>query len=117
MYEHYSDARAAGRASAEALATVWGSARPEVTMPALVLGAASLALTASDFEMLRDFGVVAVIGLALELVALMLVLPAALLVAEEGVSVRGTARAARVRAAGALRAAAAGVRRAAPSRK
>jgi len=96
---------------------VWRVARPDVTVPGTVLGAGFLALTASDFKMFRDFGVVALVGLVLELAAVMLVLPAALLVAEEGVSARGAARHARDRLAGAVRAAVAGVRRVSPSRK
>jgi predicted RND superfamily exporter protein len=117
LYEHYAAARAAGRSPGEALDAAWRTGRPDVTVPALVLGAGLLALTVSDFSMFRDFGEMAVAGLVLEVAALMLVLPAALLVAEEGVSVRGAARQARVRAAGAMRAAAAGVRRVSPSRK
>jgi hypothetical protein len=104
-----------------------------VTVPGLVLASGFLALTVSDYGALRDFGVVALAGLGLELLGLMLVLPATLLVAEEGVSVhvprspreaaailRGVGRRARVGLAGAgraARAAAAGVRRASPSRK
>jgi hypothetical protein len=53
-----------------------------------VLAAGFLALTVSDFKVLRDFGVVALVGLLLELLALMLVLPATLVVAEEGVVLR-----------------------------
>jgi hypothetical protein len=105
----------------------------DVTVPALVLASGFLALTVSDYRALRDFGVAALAGLALELVGLMLVLPATLLVAEEGISVRlprspreavavlrDIGRRARVGLAGAgraARAAAAGVRRASPSRK
>ena len=117
LYEHYAAARASGRSPGEALESVWRVARPDVTVPGAVLGAGFLALTASDFKMFRDFGVVALVGLVLELAAVMLVLPAALLVAEEGVSARGAARHARDRLAGAVRAAVAGVRRVSPSRK
>jgi hypothetical protein len=105
----------------------------DVTVPVLVLASGFLALTASDYPALRDFGAVGLAGLALELAGLVLVLPATLLLAEEGISVRvprnpreaaallkGIGRRARVGLAGAgraARAAAAGVRRAAPSRK
>lgn len=133
LHSRYVAARASGRAPAEALDDVWRTARMDVTVPALVLAAGFLALTVSDYGAFQDFGVVALAGLALELVGLMLVLPATLLVAEEGISVRvprspreaagllrGIGRRARVGLAGAgraARAAAAGVRRAAPSRK
>jgi hypothetical protein len=108
-------------------------ARMELAAPSLVLASGFLALTASDYPALRDFGIVALAGIALELAGLMLVLPATLLVAEEGISVhvprspreagaliRGAGRRARLGLAGAgraARAAAAGVRRASPSRK
>jgi uncharacterized membrane protein YdfJ with MMPL/SSD domain len=114
----------------EALDDVWRSARMDVTVPALVLAAGFLALTVSDFTAFQDFGIVGLAGLALELAGLTLVLPATLLVAEQGISVRvprspreaaallrDAGRRARVGLAGAGRAAAAGVRRAAPSRK
>ena len=41
------------------------------------------ALAASDIRMLRDFGIVTVVDLSVSLVGVMLVLPAALLWAEE----------------------------------
>ena len=129
----YAEARASGRSPADALSGAWGAAGAEVAVPVVVLAAGFLALTVSDFKVLHDFGAVALTGLALELTALMLVLPATLLVAEEGVSLRAPkARAAAlglVRATGrgvrfglarvgrVARAAAAGVRRASPSKK
>jgi predicted RND superfamily exporter protein len=130
LHSRYLGARASGKAAAEALDAVWRTARTDVTVPALVLASGFLALTVSDFRAFRDFGIVALTGLALELAGLMLVLPATLLVAEQGISVRvprspgeaaallrDAGRRARVGLAGAGRAAAAGVRRAAPSRK
>ena len=129
----YAEARASGRSPADSLSGAWGAAGAEVAVPVVVLAAGFLALTVSDFKALHDFGAVALTGLALELTALMLVLPATLLVAEEGVSLRAPkARAAAlglVRATGrgvrfgltrvgrVARAAAAGVRRASPSKK
>jgi predicted RND superfamily exporter protein len=133
LQARYVAARASGKAPAESLDDVWRTARLDVTVPALVLASGFLALTVSDYRALRDFGVAALAGLALELVGLMLVLPATLLVAEEGISVRvprspreavavlrDIGRRARVGLAGAgraARAAAAGMRRASPSRK
>jgi predicted RND superfamily exporter protein len=132
-YARYAAARDAGQTPSDSLTGAWSAAPADVALPVLVLAAGFLALTASDFDALNDFGVVALAGLVLELVALMLVLPATLIVAEEGVSLRiprsraelaGLARDAgrrtRLGLAGAgrlARAAAAGVRRAAPSRK
>jgi predicted RND superfamily exporter protein len=123
LYGRYTAVRASGKAPIESLEAVWRSARADVAVPAAVLAAGFLALTASDFKLFRDFGVVALVGLLLELVGLMLVLPATLLVAEEGISLRvpgGLGRRARGGLAGAgraARAAVAGVRRASPSRK
>jgi uncharacterized protein len=133
LYGRYTEHRASGRGPAQALARAWRVAGTDVALAAAVVTAGFLALTASDFKVLRDFGVVFVAGLALELIGVLLVLPATLAVAEEGVSVRlPTSRreaAALARGAGrrvgvglgrfgrAARAAAAGVRRASPLRK
>jgi predicted RND superfamily exporter protein len=133
LHARYVAARTAGNAPTASLEEVWRTARMDVTVPVLVLASGFLALTASDYPALRDFGAVGLAGLALELAGLVLVLPATLLLAEEGISVRvprnpreagallkGIGRRARVGLAGAgraARAAAAGVRRAAPSRK
>jgi uncharacterized protein len=88
LYARYTAARASGRSPAESLTSAWGAAAAEVVVPVIVLSAGLLALTASDYNVFRDFGIVALIGLALELAALMLVLPATLLVAEDGISLR-----------------------------
>jgi predicted RND superfamily exporter protein len=125
LYERYAEARASGLEPGRAVEQAWGaSARPVITAAA-VIGAGFLALTVSDFKLLRDFGAVTAAGLVLELVAAMLVLPAAVLVVEAGITVRAPSRArtvaamrsARAGAGRAARAAAAGVRRATPTRK
>jgi predicted RND superfamily exporter protein len=133
LYARYAASRETGQSPVDSLAGAWSAAGADAALPALVLGAGFLALTASDFDALNDFGVVGLAGLAFELIALVLVLPATLRLAEDGVSLRipssraefaglarGAGRRARLGLAGAgrvARAAAAGVRRAAPSRK
>jgi predicted RND superfamily exporter protein len=123
LYERYAAVRASGKAPVASLEAVWRTARSDVAVPAAVLAAGFVALTASDFKVFHDFGVVALVGLLLELAGLMLVLPATLLVAEEGISLQvpsglgRRARAGRAGAGRAARAAVAGVRRASPSRK
>ena len=110
LFARYTDARASGRAPADALARMLSGARTDAAVPVVVLGAGFLALLASDSEALQDFGVAGLAGLALQLVALALVLPATLLVAERGVSIsvpalaRGFGRRTRPLLAGAGRA-------------
>ncbi len=110
LFARYTDARASGRAPADALARAWSGARTDAAVPVVVLGAGFLALLASDSKALQDFGVAGIAGLALQLVALALVLPATLLVAEDGVSIsvpalaRGFGRRTRPLVAGAGRA-------------
>ena len=87
LFARYTDARVSGRAPADALARAWSGARTDDAVPVVVLGAGFLALLASDSKALQDFGVAGLAGLALQLVALALVLPATLLVAEHGVSI------------------------------
>jgi uncharacterized protein len=129
LYGRYLEARASGLAPAQSVERAWSDSMPIVVSAAVVTGAGFLATTASDYKILRDFGVVTVLGLALELLALVLVLPATVLVAEEGLAIRlpsrararafaGTAgRGARTGLGRAARAAAAGARRASPTRK
>jgi predicted RND superfamily exporter protein len=88
LFSRYGEARAVGRGAAEAIDEAWRGAGIDVTVASAVIAAGFLALTVSDFKVLRDFGVVALAGLLLEFLALMLVLPATLLVAEEGVVLR-----------------------------
>jgi predicted RND superfamily exporter protein len=85
LYGRYGEARAAGRAAADSIDEAWRASGSEVAIAAAVLGAGFLALTVSDFKVLRDFGVLGLLGLALELLAVMLVLPATLVVAEQGI--------------------------------
>jgi predicted RND superfamily exporter protein len=85
LYARYGEARAAGRTAADSIDEGWRASGPEVAIAAAVLGAGFLALTVSDFKVLRDFGVLGLLGLGLELLAVMLVLPATLVVAEQGI--------------------------------
>jgi uncharacterized protein len=88
FYSRYGAARAAGRSASEAIDEAWKGPAGDVTVASAVLAAGSLALTASDFKLLRDFGVVGLVGLLLELVALVVVLPATLLVADDDIARR-----------------------------
>jgi predicted RND superfamily exporter protein len=129
LYGRYWDARASGLGPVPSVERAWRDSMPVVLGAAVVMGAGFLAATVSDYKILRDFGVVTVLGLALELLALALVLPATVLVAEEGLALRlpsrararafaGTAgRRARTGIGRAGRAAAAGARRVSPTRK
>jgi predicted RND superfamily exporter protein len=109
LYARYTEARAGRRAPAEALAQAWKTAGAEIAVPVVVLAAGFLALLVSDFPALEDFGVAGLTGLLLELVALMLVLPATLRVAEDGIAIdartfsRGVRRGTRPVTAGAGR--------------
>jgi uncharacterized protein len=94
LYARYAAARASRRPPAEALAQAWSTAGADVAVPVVVLAAGFLALVVSDYPALEDFGLAGLAGLLAELVALMLVLPATLLVAEQGIAidVRASAR-------------------------
>ena len=128
LYGRYGEARAARREPVASIELAWRAGAPEAAFLAAVLATGLLALTVSDFPVVRDFGVLGLVGVGAELLALMLVLPAALLVASEGASLavpkdlpRAAARggvSAIAAAASALRAAAGRARRVSPlSRK
>ena len=128
VYRRYGESRTAGRERLAAIEQAWRAGAPEAGVIAAVAAAGFLALTVSDFPAVRDFGIVGLAGIAADLVAVMLVLPAALLVAEEGVSLTvlqdlpqaagRRARSALAGAGSALRSAAGLARRASPlSRK
>ena len=86
LYARYGEARAAGGSPEASIDEAWREAGLDVAIFTAVLAAGFLALTVSDLEVLRDFGVYGLVGLGLELLALMLVLPATLLVAEAGIA-------------------------------
>jgi predicted RND superfamily exporter protein len=79
----YRRERRAGRAPAAALTHAYDRAGPTVFASGAVAIAGLAALIASDVRMLRDFGFVAVVDLAVVLVGVMVVLPAALVWAEQ----------------------------------
>jgi uncharacterized protein len=83
LSSRYSQERRAGAGPARAIERAYASTGAAV----LASGATAIAgfgvLIASDIRMLRDFGIVAVVDLSVSLLGVMLVLPAALLWAEE----------------------------------
>ena len=83
LSSRYSQERSAGAGPARAIERAYASTGAAV----LASGATAIAgfgvLIASDIRMLRDFGIVAVVDLSVSLLGVMLVLPAALLWAEE----------------------------------
>jgi uncharacterized protein len=83
LSSRYSQERLAGAGPSRAIELAYASTGAAV----LASGATAIAgfgvLIASDIRMLRDFGIVAVVDLSVSLIGVMLVLPAALLWAEE----------------------------------
>jgi hydrophobe/amphiphile efflux-3 (HAE3) family protein len=83
LSSRYSQERMAGAGPSRAIELAYASTGAAV----LASGATAIAgfgvLIASDIRMLRDFGIVAVVDLSVSLIGVMLVLPAALLWAEE----------------------------------
>ncbi len=79
----YGEERAAGAEPAAALKRTFESTGAAVLASGTTAIAGFAALIASDIRMLRDFGIVTVVDLSVALVGVMLVLPAALMWAEE----------------------------------
>lgn len=77
--------RHAGASVPEALERTWGSTGRAVWASATTAIAGFAVLLTSDIRMLRSFGLVAVVDLAVALAAVMIVLPAALVLVEDGV--------------------------------
>jgi predicted RND superfamily exporter protein len=88
----YREERADGWEPAEALARTYGSTGAAVLASGVTALAGFAVLIASDVAMLRDFGLVTVIDLAVSLLGVLAVLPAVLLVAERRAGGRGRAR-------------------------
>jgi uncharacterized protein len=76
--------RAAGLAPRAALESAYAGVKRGLLASGATVVAGFAALIASDTRMLRDFGFVAVVDLVIVLAGLVVVLPAALLLAEEG---------------------------------
>jgi hydrophobe/amphiphile efflux-3 (HAE3) family protein len=88
----YREERAGGWEPAEALARTYRSTGAAVLASGVTALAGFAVLIASDVAMLRDFGLVTVIDLAVSLLGVLAVLPAVLLVAERRAGGRGRAR-------------------------
>jgi hypothetical protein len=74
----FHEERAAGGAVAEALEAAYSRTGGAVLASGLTATAGFAVLIASDIRMLRDFGLVTVVDLAVALIGVMLALPAAL---------------------------------------
>ncbi len=84
LSERYRGERAAGHAPAEALARTYRSTGAAVLASGTTAIAGFAVLVVSDIKMLRDFGFVTVVDLTVALLGVMVVLPAVLLLAEQG---------------------------------
>jgi uncharacterized membrane protein YdfJ with MMPL/SSD domain len=79
----YREERRAGAGAARAVELAYRSTGAAVVASGLTAIAGFAALMASDIRMLRDFGILTVLDLAVSLLGVLLVLPAALIWAEE----------------------------------
>ena len=79
----YAEERRAGSDPADALERTYASTGAAVLASGATAIAGFAALIASDIRMLRDFGAVTVVDLSVSLIGVMIVLPAALIWAEE----------------------------------
>jgi predicted RND superfamily exporter protein len=79
----YQDERDAGWSPRAALERTYGSTGAAVLASGTTAIAGFAALIASDIRMLRDFGIVTVVDLTVSLLGVMIVLPAALMWAEQ----------------------------------
>ena len=80
----YHEERGAGSSVGEALRTAYTRTGAAVAASGITAIAGFAALIATDIRMLRDFGLVTVLDLAVALIGVLLVLPAALVWAENG---------------------------------
>ena len=83
LSSRYAQERAAGAGPARAIELTYASTGAAVLASGATAIAGFAALIASDIRMLRDFGIVTVVDLTVSLLGVMLVLPAALLWAEQ----------------------------------
>jgi hydrophobe/amphiphile efflux-3 (HAE3) family protein len=89
LASRYHEERGGGNSVGEALRRAYERTGAAVLASGATAIAGFAALIASDIRMLRDFGFVTVIDLAVALLGVMLVLPAALVWAEAGFEIRG----------------------------
>jgi hydrophobe/amphiphile efflux-3 (HAE3) family protein len=83
LSSRYAQERAAGAGPARAIELTYASTGAAVLASGATAIAGFAALIASDIRMLRDFGIVTVVDLTVSLLGVMIVLPAALMWAEE----------------------------------
>ena len=83
LSSRYRQERADGAPAARALETTYASTGAAVLASGLTAIAGFAALAASDIRMLRDFGILTVVDLTVSLIGVMIVLPAALVWAEQ----------------------------------
>ncbi|MEA2377091.1 MAG: uncharacterized protein QOD13_998, partial [Thermoleophilaceae bacterium] len=83
LSSRYRQERAAGAGPARAIELTYASTGAAVLASGATAIAGFAALIASDIRMLRDFGIVTVVDLTVSLVGVLLVLPAALIWAEQ----------------------------------
>ena len=83
LSSRYRQERAAGAGATRAIELAYASTGAAVLASGATAIAGFAALIASDIRMLRDFGIVTVVDLAVSLLGVMVVLPAALMWAEE----------------------------------
>jgi hydrophobe/amphiphile efflux-3 (HAE3) family protein len=84
LAERYRQERIAGHGPAEALERTYRSTGAAVLASGITAIAGFAVLVVSDIRMLRDFGFVTVIDLAVSLLGVLIVLPAVLVLAERG---------------------------------
>jgi predicted RND superfamily exporter protein len=92
LSERYRQERAAGHATGDALARTYRSTGAAVLASGATAIAGFAVLVVSDIRMLRDFGFVTVVDLTVSLIGVLLVLPAVLVLAERGVTLRDLPR-------------------------
>jgi hypothetical protein len=90
LTSRYREERAAGLAPRTALESVYRARGPAMVASGASVTAGFAALIVSDVKMLRDFGFVTVVDLGVVMLGLGLLLPATLMVAEEGLQLRRT---------------------------
>nr|WP_281381654.1 MMPL family transporter [Conexibacter arvalis] len=100
LSERFRQERAAGHATPEALARTYRSTGRAVVASGVTAIAGFGVLALSDIRMLRDFGIVTVVDLAVSLIGVLIVLPSVLVLAERGVFARLATRLPRPRGRG-----------------
>jgi hydrophobe/amphiphile efflux-3 (HAE3) family protein len=100
LSERFRQERASGRDVGEALARTYRSTGRAVVASGVTAIAGFGVLAFSDIRMLRDFGIVTVVDLAVSLIGVLVVLPSVLVLAERGVFARAVRRLPRPRRRG-----------------